>query len=91
MRSGLAFLPTKVRARAECLSWLFWQMGVRLISAGGVGHFYVYAPMKIEYAIDRLAMKVKYQLDVHDHRLAESAYLAGGDHTIAEHRRLALV
>jgi GST-like protein len=79
-----AFLPTEVGARAECLSWLFWQVGSAPYLGGGFGHFYAYAPTKIEYAIDRFAMEVKRQLDVLDHRLAESEYLAGGDYTIAD-------
>ena len=79
-----AFLPTEAAARAECLSWLFWQMGSAPFLGGGFGHFYAYAPSKIEYAIDRYAMEVKRQLDVLDRRLAESAYLAGDDYTIAD-------
>jgi GST-like protein len=79
-----AFLPTEVGTRAECLSWLFWQMGSAPYLGGGFGHFYAYAPFKIEYAIDRFAMEVKRQLDVLDRRLAESEYLAGGDYTIAD-------
>ena len=79
-----AFLPTEAGARAECLSWLFWQMGSAPFLGGGFGHFYAYAPSKIEYAIDRYAMEVKRQLDVLDRRLAESAYLAGDDYTIAD-------
>jgi GST-like protein len=79
-----AFLPTDAEARAECLSWLFWQMGSAPFLGGGFGHFYAYAPSKIEYAIDRYAMEVKRQLDVLDRRLAESAYLAGDDYTIAD-------
>jgi GST-like protein len=79
-----AFLPTGGQARAECLSWLFWQMGSAPFLGGGFGHFYAYAPSKIEYAIDRYAMEVKRQLDVLDRRLAESAYLAGDDYTIAD-------
>ena len=79
-----AFLPTEPSARAECLSWLFWQMGSAPYLGGGFGHFYAYAPMKIEYAIDRFAMEVKRQLDVLDRRLAESEYVAGGDYTIAD-------
>ena len=71
-------------ARAECLSWLFWQMGSAPYLGGGFGHFYAYAPTKIEYAIDRFAMEVKRQLDVLDRRLAESEYLAGDDYTIAD-------
>ena len=70
--------------RAECLSWLFWQMGASPYLGGGFGHFYAYAPSKIEYAIDRYAMEVKRQLDVLDRRLAESAYLAGDAYTIAD-------
>ena len=79
-----AFLPTEPAARAECLSWLFWQMGSAPYLGGGFGHFYAYAPIKIEYAIDRFAMEVKRQLDVLDRRLAESEYLAGDDYTIAD-------
>ena len=79
-----ALLPTEPAARAECLSWLFWQMGSAPFLGGGFGHFYAYAPTKIEYAIDRYAMEVKRQLDVLDRRLAESEYLAGADYTIAD-------
>jgi GSH-dependent disulfide-bond oxidoreductase len=79
-----AFLPTAPDKRAECLSWLFWQMGSAPYLGGGFGHFYAYAPIKIEYAIDRFAMEVKRQLDVLDRRLAESHYLAGDDYTIAD-------
>jgi GSH-dependent disulfide-bond oxidoreductase len=79
-----AFLPTEAGARAECLSWLFWQMGSAPYLGGGFGHFYAYAPTKIEYAIDRFAMETKRQLDVLDHRLAESEYVAGGDYTVAD-------
>ena len=79
-----AFLPKDAAARAECLSWLFWQMGSAPYLGGGFGHFYAYAPTKIEYAIDRFAMEVKRQLDVLDRRLAESAYLAGPEYTIAD-------
>src|SRR3954449_9200671 len=79
-----AFLPTERAARAECLSWLFWQMGAAPYLGGGFGHFYAYAPTKIEYAINRFAMEVKRQLDVLDRRLAESEYLAGKDYTIAD-------
>jgi GST-like protein len=79
-----AFLPTGGGARAECLSWLFWQMGSAPYLGGGFGHFYTYAPTKIEYAIDRFAMEVKRQLDVLDRRLAENEYLAGGEYTIAD-------
>ncbi len=78
------FLPTKPAARAETLSWLFWQMGAAPYLGGGFGHFYAYAPFKIEYAIDRFAMEVKRQLDVLDRRLAESEYLAGDSYTIAD-------
>ena len=79
-----AFLPTDSAKRAECLSWLFWQMGSAPFLGGGFGHFYAYAPTKIEYAIDRYAMEVKRQLDVLDRRLAESLYLAGDEYTIAD-------
>ena len=78
-----AFLPTD-DSRAECLSWLFWQMGSAPYLGGGFGHFYAYAPSKIEYAIDRFAMEVKRQLDVLDRRLAEAPYLAGEAYTIAD-------
>jgi GST-like protein len=79
-----AFLPKEAAARAECLSWLFWQMGSAPYLGGGFGHFYAYAPTKIEYAIDRFAMEAKRQLDVLDRRLVESRYLAGEDYTIAD-------
>jgi GST-like protein len=79
-----AFLPTGGRTRAECLSWLFWQMGAAPYLGGGFGHFYAYAPSKIEYAIDRFAMEVKRQLDVLDRHLADNAYLAGDEYTIAD-------
>ena len=79
-----AFLPTEPAARAECLSWLMWQMGSAPYLGGGFGHFYAYAPSKFEYAIDRFAMEVKRQLDVLDRRLADSPYLAGDDYTIAD-------
>ncbi|WP_454872043.1 glutathione-dependent disulfide-bond oxidoreductase [Paraburkholderia xenovorans] len=79
-----AFLPTEAGARAECLSWLFWQMGSAPYLGGGLGHFYAYAPTKIEYAIDRFAMEVKRQLDVLDRRLAENEYVAGSEYTIAD-------
>ncbi|MER8479595.1 glutathione-dependent disulfide-bond oxidoreductase [Mesorhizobium sp. M1163] len=78
------FLPTEQPARAETLSWLFWQMGSAPYLGGGFGHFYAYAPMKIEYAIDRFAMETKRQMDVLDRRLAESEYLGGSDYTIAD-------
>jgi GST-like protein len=79
-----AFLPTDAATRAECLSWLFWQMGSAPYLGGGFGHFYAYAPIKIEYAINRFAMEAKRQLDVLDRRLAQSEYLAGPDYTIAD-------
>ena len=79
-----ALVPADGAARAECLSWLFWQMGSAPFLGGGFGHFYAYAPSKIEYAIDRYAMEVKRQLDVLDRRLAESPYLAGDEYTIAD-------
>jgi GST-like protein len=79
-----ALLPAGGAARAECLSWLFWQMGSAPFLGGGFGHFYAYAPSKIEYAIDRYAMEVKRQLDVLDRRLGESRYLAGDEYTIAD-------
>ena len=78
------FLPTEASARAECLSWLFWQMGSTPYVGGGFGHFYAYAPVKIEYAIDRFAMETKRLLDVLDRRLAESEYVAGPAYTIAD-------
>jgi len=79
-----AFLPTELGERAEGLSWLFWQMGSAPFLGGGFGHFYDYAPVKIENANDRYAMEVKRQLDVLDRRLAENQYLAGDDYTIAD-------
>ncbi len=79
-----ALVPTDAAARAECLSWLFWQMGSAPYLGGGFGHFYAYAPIKIEYAIDRFAMEAKRQLDVLDRRLAESTFLGGEDYTIAD-------
>jgi GST-like protein len=79
-----AFLPTEVKTRTECLSWLFWQMGSAPYLGGGFGHFYAYAPTKIEYAIDRFTMEVKRQLDVLDRRLAIVPYLAGDAYTIAD-------
>ncbi len=78
------FLPTETAARAECLSWLFWQMGSTPYVGGGFGHFYAYAPTKIEYAIDRFTMETKRLLDVLDRRLAESEYVAGPDYTVAD-------
>jgi GST-like protein len=79
-----AFLPTDRKTRTECMSWLFWQMGAAPYLGGGFGHFYAYAPTKIEYAIDRFAMEVKRQLDVLDRRLADNEYLSGGDYSIAD-------
>ena len=79
-----AFLPTDTATRAECVSWLFWQMGSAPYLGGGFGHFYAYAPAKIEYAIDRYAMEAKRQLDVLDRRLAQVEYLAGSNYTIAD-------
>jgi GST-like protein len=79
-----AFLPTDPAARAECFSWLFWQMGSAPYLGGGFGHFYAYAPAKFEYPIDRFAMEVKRQLDVLDRQLAERPFIAGEDYTIAD-------
>jgi GSH-dependent disulfide-bond oxidoreductase len=79
-----ALLPTERAARAECLSWLFWQMGSAPYVGGGFGHFYAYAQTKIEYAINRFTMETKRQLDVLDRRLAESEYIAGNSYTIAD-------
>jgi GSH-dependent disulfide-bond oxidoreductase len=79
-----AFLPTEAAERAECFSWLFWQMGSAPYLGGGFGHFYAYAPIKIEYAINRFAMETKRLLDVLDRRLAESEYVAGPSYTIAD-------
>ena len=79
-----AFLPTEPAARAECLSWLFWQMGSAPYLGGGFGHFYSYAPEKIEYCIDRYAMEVKRQLDVLDRNLSTRRYLCGDAYTIAD-------
>jgi len=79
-----AFLPVESAVRAECLSWLMWQMGSAPYLGGGFGHFYAYAPIKIEYAIDRFAMEVKRQMDVLNRRLAESEYLGGMQYTIAD-------
>jgi GSH-dependent disulfide-bond oxidoreductase len=81
---GGAFLPAGGRERAECLSWLFWQMGAAPFLGGGFGHFYAYAPEKIEYAIDRYAMEVKRQLDVLDRHLGENRYMAGDEYSIAD-------
>jgi GST-like protein len=79
-----AFLPTEPTARAETLSWLFWQMGSAPFLGGGFGHFYAYAPAKLEYPINRYAMEVKRQLDVLDRRLADNEFVAGDDYTIAD-------
>jgi GST-like protein len=79
-----ALMPSDASLKAECLSWLFWQMGSAPYLGGGFGHFYAYAPFKIEYAIDRFAMEVKRQLDVLDRRLADNRYMCGGDYTIAD-------
>jgi GST-like protein len=81
---GGAFMPRELPARAECLSWLFWQMGSAPFLGGGFGHFYAYAPIKIEYAIDRYAMEVKRQLDVLDQHLAKNEYVAGKEYSIAD-------
>jgi GST-like protein len=78
------FLPTGNQARAECLSWLFWQAGSAPYVGGGFGHFYAYAPTRIEYAIDRFTMEAKRQLDVLDRRLEANEYIAGRDYTIAD-------
>jgi len=79
-----AFMPSEPAQRAECLSWLFWQMGSAPYLGGGFGHFYAYAPTKIEYAIDRFAMEVKRQLDVLNRRLADNPYVGGDTYTIAD-------
>ncbi|MEE3330856.1 MAG: glutathione-dependent disulfide-bond oxidoreductase [Myxococcota bacterium] len=79
-----AFVPTEPSARAECLSWLFWQMGSGPYLGGGFGHFYAYAPEKLEYPINRFAMEVKRQLDVLDQNLGERQFLCGDDYTIAD-------
>jgi len=79
-----AFLPKDPADRAELLSWLFWQMGSAPYLGGGFGHFYTYAPFKIEYCIDRFAMEVKRQLDVLDRHLADNRYLCGDEYTIAD-------
>ena len=79
-----ALLPAERAARAECMSWLFWQMGSTPYVGGGFGHFYAYAQNKIEYAINRFTMETKRQLDVLDRRLAESEYVAGDKYTIAD-------
>ena len=79
-----ALLPSDPSARAECLSWLFWQMGSAPYLGGGFGHFYAYAPIKVEYAIDRFTMETKRQFDVLDKRLADNQYLCGDEYTIAD-------
>lgn len=79
-----AFLPTETRARAETLNWLFWQMGSAPFLGGGFGHFFTYAPVKIQYAIDRYAMETKRQMDVLDRQLAENEFVSGSDYTIAD-------
>jgi GSH-dependent disulfide-bond oxidoreductase len=79
-----AFLPTEPAKRTEALSWLFWQMGSAPYLGGGFGHFYAYAPMKIEYPIDRFAMEVKRQLDVLDRHLGTNEYMAGDEYSIAD-------
>ena len=81
---GGAFVPKDPAKKAECLSWLMWQMGSAPYLGGGFGHFYAYAPFKIEYAIDRFAMEVKRQLDVLDRQLANNKYIAGDEYTIAD-------
>lgn len=81
---GGAFMPKDLPARAECLSWLFWQMGSAPFLGGGFGHFYAYAPIKIQYAIDRYAMETKRQLDVLNQHLARNEYMAGKEYTIAD-------
>jgi len=79
-----AFLPTNLAARTECMNWLFWQMGSAPYLGGGFGHFYSYAPYKMEYPIDRFSMEVKRQLDVLDRQLAENPFIAGDEYTIAD-------
>ncbi|MFM8920364.1 MAG: glutathione-dependent disulfide-bond oxidoreductase [Limnohabitans sp.] len=79
-----AFLPTDVAKRTECMSWLMWQMGSAPYLGGGFGHFFAYAPTKIEYAIDRFAMEVKRELDVLNRRLADHRFIGGDDYTIAD-------
>lgn len=81
---GGAFLPKDLSQRAECYSWLMWQMGSAPYLGGGFGHFYAYAPTKIEYAIDRFAMEVKRQMDVLDRQLAENRFIAGDEYTVAD-------
>jgi len=79
-----AFLPSDPRSRAEAFNWLFWQMGSAPFVGGGFGHFFSYAPMKIQYAIDRYAMETKRQMDVLDRQLAENEFVSGSDYTIAD-------
>jgi len=79
-----AFLPSDPTAEAECLSWLFWQVGTAPYLGGGFGHFYKYAPIKIEYCIDRFTMEVKRQLDVLNRRLADNQYMCGDEYTVAD-------
>ena len=79
-----AFLPTDLAARTECMNWLFWQMGSAPYLGGGFGHFYSYAPYKMEYPVDRYSMEVKRQLDVLDRQLAENSFIAGDEYTIAD-------
>ncbi len=81
---GGAFMPADTANRPECLSWLFWQMGSAPYLGGGFGHFYAYAPMKIEYCVDRFAMEVKRQLDVLDRHLADNRFMCGNEYTIAD-------
>jgi GSH-dependent disulfide-bond oxidoreductase len=78
------FLPSDPAKRTECMNWLFWQMGSAPYLGGGFGHFYAYAPIKIEYAIDRFAMETKRQLDVLDRQLADNQFMAGDEYTIAD-------
>jgi len=79
-----AFLPAQLAARTECMNWLFWQMGSAPYLGGGFGHFYAYAPYKMEYPINRFSMEVKRQLDVLDRQLAENPFVAGDQYTIAD-------
>lgn len=79
-----AFIPRDVRGRAECMNWLFWQMGSAPFVGGGFGHFYAYAPEKLEYPINRYAMETKRQLDVLDRQLADNPYVAGNEYSIAD-------
>lgn len=79
-----AFIPTDLKGRAQCLSWLFWQVGSAPYLGGGFGHFYAYAPEKFEYPINRFTMEVKRQLDVLDRHLANNQYMCGNEYTIAD-------